>query len=177
MYHLTCQNCGIIFDVKERRQTHGPRKRKFCTMKCSSTFNYKKDPEKVLQTCFKVGHSYHPRKTKTIKIRQPIKLFGPDNPAFKDGKRSGRGQKIYKSTSKLCLMQECLICKSLKNLHVHHKDTNNLNHSLNNLCVLCNSCHQSLHKLMKKHNRILFPNEVMLTGLKRVRLQVIQTSS
>jgi hypothetical protein len=45
--------------------------------------------------------------------------------------------------------KKCMICKSNKNLETHHKDGNFRNNKLQNLMLICSSCH---HKI---DNRIL----------------------
>ena len=44
----------------------------------------------------------------------------------------------------------CVHCGSTENLHVHHIDKNHGNNSLNNLLVLCASCHKKEHLEMEK---------------------------
>lgn len=66
---------------------------------------------------------------------------------------NGTGEKRYhasfeKISKKLRLLQPCCICgeKDFKKLEVHHIDENKKNGSFDNLVVLCQSCHSSLHK-------------------------------
>ena|ERR1700743_1425242 len=41
------------------------------------------------------------------------------------------------------------ICSSLNNIHVHHKDENVKNNTLENLITLCAFCHLKVHGRMK----------------------------
>jgi hypothetical protein len=40
---------------------------------------------------------------------------------------------------------ECAICGSKEGLHIHHKDHNPENNTINNLIVLCGVCHKKIH--------------------------------
>ncbi len=157
MFEISCTHCLTKFYVKERRHVEGKRARKFCSISCASSHNYTKNKEKILETSFKKGHAVFPKGLRKPKeIKPPKRLYGSDNPAFTHGKRCGHAAKLYKKIAQENFEQYCLICLSTQHLHVHHIDTNKLNNSINNLCVLCNSCHQRLHKLMDKE-RLLTP--------------------
>lgn len=54
---------------------------------------------------------------------------------------------VFKKVGKLCF-----ICESTKQLNVHHNNYNhkNLSGSTQNLVVLCNDCHNEVHKVAKK---------------------------
>ncbi len=43
--------------------------------------------------------------------------------------------------------KKCVLCKSEDKLNVHHIDKNWKNNSLENLVMLCSSCHSTLHGL------------------------------
>lgn len=40
----------------------------------------------------------------------------------------------------------CLLCGSSRNVDVHHIDGNYLNNDVSNLCFLCRSCHNKVHR-------------------------------
>lgn len=42
--------------------------------------------------------------------------------------------------------EKCELCGSTKNIDVHHKDGNYRNNSIENLIVVCRSCHMKLHR-------------------------------
>jgi len=46
--------------------------------------------------------------------------------------------------------KECYFCKSKKHLHVHHLDKNRNNNAVENLMVLCISCHFLVHRQMNE---------------------------
>ncbi len=63
----------------------------------------------------------------------------------RNGNKNGRyidGRSTYRQKIKI---EMCYYCKSKEKLIIHHIDKNRLNNSKNNLRVLCNSCHNSLH--------------------------------
>ena len=61
---------------------------------------------------------------------------GPTNHSWKTGISGYR---------KLAKKEECAYCKSTRHLVIHHKDEDRHNNNLDNLIVLCKSCHQKHH--------------------------------
>ncbi len=57
--------------------------------------------------------------------------------------------KCYSNIKKICY-----ICSSLKVIHIHHKDRNRKNNTLNNIVLLCRSCHLKLHHREDKTKNI-----------------------
>lgn len=45
------------------------------------------------------------------------------------------------------IKEKCYFCNSKDLLHVHHTDFNSLNNNINNLLVLCQKCHNKIHKI------------------------------
>ncbi len=84
--------------------------------------------------------------SEALKKRNWMKNLNPKkHPKWKGGKR------IYR---RLALSKKDLVCeicgakeKKVKNsnLHVHHIDEDRDNNNLNNLMVLCSSCHKKVH--------------------------------
>ena len=56
----------------------------------------------------------------------------------------------------LKINSSCVICGDTKNLHIHHKDKNKHNDSLDNLIVLCSQCHNSIHG-----HKLMMPKRVL----------------
>lgn len=58
---------------------------------------------------------------------------------------NGIRDKVFKRDNYHC----CNCNASIRNIriHVHHKDGNTKNNVLSNLCLLCISCHMSIHKI------------------------------
>ena len=50
-----------------------------------------------------------------------------------------------------CSICETVVLNQTPEIHlcVHHKDQNIFNNELNNLQVVCNSCHQKLHRKLE----------------------------
>jgi hypothetical protein len=72
--------------------------------------------------------------------RKGIFGIGEKNPTWKGGIQ------VYRRFLK---KEKCEICESVKQLVVHHKDRNRYNNSLNNLIILCRSCHAKEHDTIK----------------------------
>jgi hypothetical protein len=64
---------------------------------------------------------------------------GPEHHHFKDGKSSV----VYR---RLVVKDQCRNCEATENLSVHHKNNDHYDNRLENLEVLCESCHISLAK-------------------------------
>ena len=69
---------------------------------------------------------------------------GDKNPYWKGG------NSIYRKTY-LSLSQgkECCTCGGTKHLVVHHKDGDRSNNNIENLMLVCRSCHSVIHDLHK----------------------------
>ena len=57
--------------------------------------------------------------------------------------RGGQERRPYR---KLIVKDICSSCQATEKLLIHHKDFDHLNNTLENLQILCNPCHLSLHK-------------------------------
>lgn len=71
-------------------------------------------------------------------------------------------------------VDKCEICGNEKNLDVHHKDFNEKNNNINNLQVLCRSCHMKKHRpksicMVKNCNRVVKGHGYCEKHLQRVR--------
>ena len=70
--------------------------------------------------------------------------------------KGGKCQVTQVKYARLELKQECEDCGATEKLHIHHKDKNRNNNSLENLQVLCPSCHVLKHVKDRK-KRVNFP--------------------
>lgn len=73
---------------------------------------------------------------------------GKGNPHYKNGIRTGKRVMLE-------FYNICEICDSEKNLEIHHKDGNRLNNDLENLQLLCRSCHSKQHRGKEWHSQII----------------------
>ena len=72
---------------------------------------------------------------------------GSENGRYKDG--SYAGERIYRQ---MIVKDKCAFCGSLENLVIHHKNLDHRDNRLDNLQILCNACHSSLHKTIYWQN-------------------------
>ena len=90
---------------------------------------------------------------------------GKLHPRWKGGKR-----RYYCDVANRLLQEAkkdkiCFICKSNKKIHIHHKDRNWKNNTLNNLVYLCLSCHLKIHHKEDKTKCICqWCNKVFYSG-------------
>lgn len=71
-----------------------------------------------------------------IARRSPKDVWGPKHPNFKHGKNSVR----YRS---MITKDKCRKCGATETLGIHHKNDDHYDNRLENLEILCNSCHMS----------------------------------
>jgi 5-methylcytosine-specific restriction endonuclease McrA len=65
------------------------------------------------------------------------------NPNYNGG--NSRNYKEYSNISK-SLVQKCSYCGNTNKLIVHHIDLNYKNNDINNITIVCRSCHNKIHK-------------------------------
>lgn len=97
------------------------------------------------QTEFKSGDKPW---NKGIEYKQ---ILWDKHPQFIDGHTKYRAHAIRNGANPICE-----ICKTefgWDYIHVHHKDHNRSNNNLNNLQVLCTTCHANLHKNWEKKRK------------------------
>lgn len=79
---------------------------------------------------------------------------GKENGRYKDGTQS----RLYRQ---MIQKDRCTICGSTERLVVHHKNGDHYDNHLENLAVLCESCHNRHHRTLwwerKKTSGALFP--------------------
>lgn len=101
---------------------------------------------------------YH-RDRKHIPFNRPFGNKGENNPRWSGGKDkySYENHHLMKKNRLIKIKQQkkgkCEICGG-NGKHVHHKDDNKTNHSLDNLILLCQKCHGRLHKGRKNSTSI-----------------------
>lgn len=98
------------------------------------------NPMKNIKTRRKVG-----KKVKEAWETGKIDLRGEKSGLWKGGVSRTYCHRIMKEN--LNLIQKCQICDNNKvKLEIHHKDFNCKNNNLNNLIIVCRSCHNKIHK-------------------------------
>jgi len=128
---FTCKICGVEF-IRKARYAY------YC-----KTCRKKHDSIKVMEK----------RKQKNPEIQMGVgsggNQWGENNHMFKDGLSKYR---------KVCLTHyeydhSCFICNSTRFVVVHHIDGDRTNNILENLVMICRSCHAKVHKLEKNVNK------------------------
>ena len=85
------------------------------------------------------------------------KVFGSAHPSWKGGVSVYPNQSVLRKNVALLkrIHKTCEQCgQSVFKLHAHHKDLSKDNHALNNLKILCQSCHAKLHSELKKQSTV-----------------------
>ena len=113
---------------------------------CNKEFEAKRKDILRCTSCKKAWHSKRvmlSRKKKHPEIeigvgsgRSSSNQPGASNPSWKTGITGYR---------KLVAKEHCAYCGSTRHLLIHHKDENRHNNEVENLIVLCKSCHQKHH--------------------------------
>jgi hypothetical protein len=138
-----CAICGKEFKVKWSSLL----RRKCCSRECKdklqsklikgNKFNYKKLKGKCLN-CNKV-FEYSPSQNKKYCNRNCYITAGEKNGRWKGGISESYYRRIKPR-------YKCEICKSEKNLHIHHINKNHKDNRIENLIVVCKNCHWKIHK-------------------------------
>lgn len=125
-----CIICGKI--------TYGTKARKFCGKTCCHKWWRKNCPEIYLKNRAKYQAKYQTQHRERYR-RNCLDIWWLKNYGVKRSKIVERLK-----------TNKCLICNSDKRLFLHHRDANPENKNINNFVLLCNNCHQALHKLAKQ---------------------------
>ena len=140
----SCLWCGKAFLTypSEIRKGGG----KFCSRSCARTYrNTYDNPTKSAEVRAKI--SQHHADVSGEKNPMYMKR-GVEAPAYKDGRKSFKGEIYRKLLLASGRKQECEICKATENLHVHHIDGDHRHNVLENLTWVCVKCHN-----LEKHPR------------------------
>lgn len=146
---VKCLQCGKEFETYPSYLRKG--RGKFCSISCGTTYK-----------------NIHDNPTRDPKVREKISknhadvsgennsMFGrrgPLAPSYIDGRSNFPGE-IYTKLMKVNGIEErCVICGETQRLHVHHKDGNHENNSIENLEYLCVKCHNTkAHEYIRDEN-------------------------
>ena len=99
----------------------------------------------------KMGNN-NPAKRADVKKKLAGTWFKSENVSGDKNNRwkGGISNSYYMRISRLSLRQQCVLCGSTNNLHVHHLNCNRKDNRLDNLIILCAKCHKRIHIGMKK---------------------------
>ena len=138
-----CKQCGKEFYQHACYVKRG--QGKFCSISCGVTYrNLINNPAKDIEVRRKISANH----ADVSGTNNPMYgRTGSNAPGYIDG-RSKYESVIYRKILRIAGIKEiCVICGSVENLHVHHKDKNHHNNNINNLCWLCVKCHNNIaHK-------------------------------
>ena len=144
-----CKQCGKIFWVRKCYTKRG--QGIFCSTSCGTTYrntvnNPTRDPEVRLK--ISVNHYDVSGKNNPMYGRR-----GWTAPSYKDGRSVILGD-LWRKLALINKPQRCEICGNKpdkkRKLHVNHKDGNRKNNNLDNLQVVCSSCHNNKLHLRKR---------------------------
>lgn len=112
---------------------------KFCSRSCAASHrNTYNNPAKSEEVRAKI--SMHHADVSGEKNPMYMKR-GTEAPSYKDGRNSFAGETYRKMLLASGRKQECEICKTKENLHVHHIDGDHRHNVLENLTWVCAKCH------------------------------------
>ena len=148
--NLTNNDEVLTLDFKEKisfnKKVKNPMKNKEVIKKMINTTKergWNIIAEKRLIKLHKEGKINH-YSEKAIKTRHKSKNIREQNGNFNENSKF-RNYYDLKNKIKKEEILYCSICKSNKNLLVHHKDFNHNNDNIDNLIVVCKSCHEKIH--------------------------------
>ena len=156
-----CKRCNVEFEADLREHNRG--NAHFCSRSCSSKYNAQKrkdnNPDWYNKTCDVCNKKIHksPSKIKLSKsgyhfcsreckeYAQSFKSEGFE-PLQPDHYKSGH-HAVYRNYINTSECNRCGYNKHPEIIHVHHKDRNRSNNSVDNLEALCPNCHWTEHFL------------------------------
>ena len=133
--------------------------RTFCDRSCGSKYNHKHNPK-----FWEHRKQFGNREAKSEKRLKHLKeaYSRPEWLKNRSGESShfwqgGKSQELYgpdfnkrlKNLAKMIWGNRCALCKGTNRLAVHHIDYNKKHNEVNNLVLLCHSCHSKTNKNRK----------------------------
>lgn len=154
-----CLECKETFEVSVKEVNRG--NGKFCSLKCSAVFNGRKRAatKKSNVTCANCSKEFYKSASKLKKSKSGLFFCSracKDSAQRLDGLKElhlphyGNGKSSYRIIAFRLLPNKCSTCgydKHPEVLQVHHKDRNRENNSIENLEILCPTCHEVEHFL------------------------------
>ncbi len=144
-----CLSCGSVFYKYETNN------QKFCSAQCNSKYISEFNIVSACKMCgkeIKIKHLYnnHEHFCGTTCKKQYSVI---------------NRKKDYRNKAYIAYGKICSRCNSVKNLLVHHKDSNRLNNNIENLEVLCRKCHSKLTREINKTTTQFIGQKNIETGM------------
>lgn len=156
MPRTTCKNCSILFDALQADLNRG--RAQFCSISCSSRFaGEQRRAERVNNAvCAFCDVEFYRAPSKLKNSKSGLSFCGREckeraqsdisfgiSPAHYGGKKS-----VYRSLALKHYGPSCKVCgyDNASVVQVHHRDKDRENNELENLVVLCPTCHVEVHK-------------------------------
>lgn len=138
-----CGNKG-----KTWKETYSPETFKFMKERTSKKgkehFNYNKQRKDVLVNNLTNNPMFNDKKK--FQIKKDF-VNNPDETIKRLLEKSTKNRRFYQRIAYERYGKKCSICgQTERQIDVHHKDKNKKNNKIENLQVLCASCHANLHK-------------------------------
>lgn len=156
LFKHICQTCGDEFLAPKSRNS------KFCSRRCFSDGNIDRD-EFICPICgvkfdrnksqvkrSRSGIQFCGRKCKDIGQRIESGIVAIQPPHYKSSSQFGASYRVFAFRHYPHVCNRCGYDKYEDVLEVHHKDRNRSNNSVDNLEILCPTCHCEEHFLNKK---------------------------
>ena len=137
-----CEMCGKVFYTFPSQVKRGGGR--YCSKGCGTRFrNLTDNPAKLPDVRKKIKENHADFSGKNNPM---YGVRGKDAPNYKTGASKYNGYyRMVALTNKPPICEECGTKPTKYNLHVHHKDRDRSNNTLENLKVLCAKCHSSNH--------------------------------
>ncbi len=141
-----CPVCKNVFT----HTTKSGNPKKYCSNKCASLAAYHR--KKIKCVCQKCGNEFYGKtKRKKYCSKECLKsvVERPDSIHHEHGSL----HKLLKRNGLIKKCHDCGFDKYPEILGIHHNDKNGINHSSDNLIVLCPNCHSIRHLKHIVHHR------------------------
>lgn len=159
MIRKPCLYCGSMFTAieKEIRRGNG----KFCSISCSSKHAAQQRMPKPNVSCAYCGKMFYKNRSKRLLSKSGLffccrahksaaQKIGGITEIMPTHYGTGDGRHSYRKTAFAAYPHQCNRCEYHEHtavLIVHHKDRNRSNNSIDNLEILCPTCHEVEHLL------------------------------
>lgn len=135
-----CIHCGKVFETFPSSIAKGGGK--FCSRSCATTYrNLTDNPAWNTNAKMKISRNH----ADVSGPKNPMYLRrGKEAPGYIDGRNSYKGETYRRILLASGAEPICELCGSKEHLHVHHKDKNHRNNTIENLAWLCVKCHNNV---------------------------------